>query len=100
MKLCSMEHFRAVIRVAFIGAGSVEFTRNVASDLCAAPRLGPLELSLHDVSAERLEFASRLVTSIVAQSGADATVTASLDRVKAIAGARYVINEIQVGGYH
>jgi alpha-galactosidase len=27
-------------------------------------------------------------------------VTASLDRVEAITGARYVINEIQVGGYH
>jgi alpha-galactosidase len=94
-----MEHFRAVIRVAFIGAGSIEFTRNVATDLCSYTDLGPLHLSLHDISAERLEFASRLVKSVVGQAGADATVTASLDRVEAITGARYVINEIQVGGY-
>jgi alpha-galactosidase len=94
-----MEHFRAVIRVAFIGAGSIEFTRNVVSDLCSYEALGPLHLSLHDISAERLGFASRLVKSIVAQAGTDATVTASLDRAEAITGARYVINEIQVGGY-
>jgi alpha-galactosidase/6-phospho-beta-glucosidase family protein len=28
-----------VIKVAFIGAGSVEFTRNVAVDLCSYPEL-------------------------------------------------------------
>ena len=94
-----MKHFRAMIRVAFIGAGSIEFTRNVVSDLCGYEALGPLQLSLHDISAERLAFASRLVKSIIARAGADATVTASLDRVEAIAGSRYVINEIQVGGY-
>ena len=94
-----MEHFRAVIRVAFIGAGSIEFTRNVVSDLCGYEAIGPLHLALHDISADRLEFASRLVKSIVAQAGVEATVTASLDRVEAITGARYVINEIQVGGY-
>jgi len=94
-----MEHFRAVTRVAFIGAGSIEFTRNVVTDLCGYEGLGHFDLSLHDISAERLAFASRLVKSIVAQTGADATVRASLDRVEAITGAEYVINEIQVGGY-
>src|SRR5690242_14163980 len=29
-----MEHYRSVIKVAFIGAGSIEFTRNVVTDLC------------------------------------------------------------------
>src|SRR6266704_53905 len=69
-----------VVKVAFIGAGSVEFTRN-------------------DVSAERLGHAQTLATRIVAQAGAGATVTASADRHAALDGARYVINEIQVGGY-
>jgi alpha-galactosidase len=94
-----MEHFRAVIRVAFIGAGSIEFTRNVVTDLCSYRDLGPMQLSLHDISAERLEFARRLVDKVVAQTGADAVVSASLDRAEAITGADYVINEIQVGGY-
>jgi alpha-galactosidase len=88
-----------VVKVAFIGAGSVEFTRNVATDLCGYAELGPLHLALHDVSAERLGHAEALVRRIAAQTGADATVTASLDRTDVLTGARYVINEVQVGGY-
>ncbi|HEV2372261.1 MAG TPA: alpha-galactosidase [Streptosporangiaceae bacterium] len=87
-------------KVAFIGAGSVEFTRNVATDLCSYPELaGQLHLALHDVSAERLAYAKALVSRIVAQTGSGATVTASAGRREALRDAAYVINEIQVGGY-
>jgi alpha-galactosidase len=89
-----------VIKVTFIGAGSVEFTQNVATDLCSYPELtGSLHFALHDISAERLAHAERLVRRIVAQTGSGATVTATQDRRAALAGARYVINEVQVGGY-
>ena len=95
-----MEHWRAVIKVTFVGAGSIEFTRNVVTDLCSYPEFrGELHLSLYDISAERLAHAERLAARISAQSGAQATVTASLDRRAALDGARYVINEVQVGGY-
>jgi alpha-galactosidase len=89
-----------VIKVAFIGAGSIEFTRNVVTDLCGFTELGgDLQLALHDISPERLSFAERLVNQIVAQTGSAAKVSASADRADALAGAAYVINEIQVGGY-
>jgi alpha-galactosidase len=89
-----------VIKVAFIGAGSVEFTRNVVTDLCSYPEFrGGLHIALHDISAERLAFAQGLAGRISAQTGAGATVTATRDRRAALAGARYVINEVQVGGY-
>jgi alpha-galactosidase len=95
-----MEHYRAVIKVTFVGAGSIEFTRNVVTDLCSYPEFrGDLHLALYDISAERLAHAERLATRISAQSGAQATVTATGDRREALAGARYVINEVQVGGY-
>jgi alpha-galactosidase len=90
----------AVVKVAFIGAGSVEFTRNVVTDLCSYPELrGGLELSLHDIDETRLGYAEALAKRISAQSGADADVTASADRRSAVAGADFVVNEIQVGGY-
>jgi alpha-galactosidase len=89
-----------VTTIVFIGAGSIEFTRNVATDLCGFPELdGDLHLVLHDISAERLAFAERLVRQIAAQSGSRAAVTVSPDRAQALAGADFVINEIQVGGY-
>jgi alpha-galactosidase len=89
-----------VVTVAFIGAGSVEFTRNVVTDLCSYPELaGDLTLALHDISADRLEFAAALTRQIVAQTGSPATVRASQRRAEVLAGADYVINEVQVGGY-
>jgi alpha-galactosidase len=89
-----------VIKVAFIGAGSVEFTRSVVTDLCGFPELhGQLELSLQDISPPRLEHAEALVRKIVAQTGAGVTVTASASRPQALDGASYVINEVQAGGY-
>jgi alpha-galactosidase len=95
-----MKHYRAVIRVAFAGAGSIEFTRNVVTDLCSYPEFrGGLHLALHDIDADRLAYAERLVNRISGQSGAAAPVSASLNRREALAGADYVINAIQVGGY-
>jgi alpha-galactosidase len=88
------------MKVAFIGAGSVEFTRNVVTDLCSYPELaGELHLALHDISEERLAFAEALARRIVDQSGAGARVSASSERGPALDGARFVINEVQVGGY-
>src|SRR6202789_3829178 len=99
-KPASMEHYRAVINVTFIGAGSVEFTRNVATDLCSYPEFrGGLHFALYDISAERLAHAERLVSRISEQTGAAATGTVTQARRAGPAGADYVINEVQVGGY-
>jgi len=95
-----MQHCRAVIKVAFVGAGSIEFTRNVVTDLCSFPELrGDVHFALHDISPERLSFAQALTRQIVAQTGAGATVSAAAERGPALTGADYVINEVQVGGY-
>jgi alpha-galactosidase len=89
-----------MVKVAFIGAGSVEFTRNVVTDLCAYPELHDgLELALHDIDAERLGHAETMAERISTQTGAGATVSSHLDRLAALDGADYVVNEIQVGGY-
>ena len=89
-----------MVKVAFIGAGSVEFTRNVVTDLCSFGELhGNLELSLHDIDAERLGYADALAKRISVQTGAGAKITSSIDRLTAVEGADYVVNEIQVGGY-
>jgi alpha-galactosidase len=87
-------------RLAVIGAGSVEFTRNIIADLCSYRELhGSLTVALHDIDDERLEYSARAARSIVARTGAGYTVEAHADRRGSLDGASYVINEIQVGGY-
>src|ERR671925_565651 len=86
-------------RLAVIGAGSVEFTRNIIADLCSYRELhGSLTVALHDIDDERLEYSARAARSIVERTGAGYTVEAHADRRAALGGASYVINEIQVGG--
>ena len=86
-------------RIAFIGAGSVEFTRNVLADLLTAQDLERLTIALHDVNAERLETAEAMAHATAKAVGRDVDVEAHLERRPAVEGADYVVNEIQVGGY-
>jgi alpha-galactosidase len=87
-------------RVVVIGAGSVEFTRNVLADLCSYEELhGSLTIALHDIDAERLEYAGRAANSIVRRADAGYRVETHAERRPALEGATYAINEIQVGGY-
>ncbi len=87
-------------RVAFVGAGSVSFTKTLVADLLAYPELhGGLELVLHDIDPRRLEVAEALVRSVDATRGAGATVRGTLDRRDALDGADYVVFTVQVGGH-
>ena len=87
-------------RIAVIGAGSVEFTRNIIADLCSYPELhGSLTIALHDIDDERLAYAARAARSLVDRVGAGYAVEAHTDRRAALESATYAINEIQVGGY-
>jgi alpha-galactosidase len=87
-------------KVVIIGAGSVEFTRNILTDLCSAPELhGTLELALHDIDEERLAYAERAANQVVDRLGAGYKVRAHADRREAFEAADYLVNEIQVGGY-
>jgi alpha-galactosidase len=87
-------------RVVVVGAGSVEFTRNIVADLCSYRELhGDVALALHDIDEERLAYAARAAGSIVGRTGAGYAVEVHDDRRAAFDGADYVINEIQVGGY-
>jgi alpha-galactosidase len=88
-----------VPKIAFIGAGSVEFTRNLVGDILAFPELGDAELALHDIDAERLETAAALARLVADGLGLRPRVTATLDRRAALEGADYVINSVQVGGH-
>ena len=86
-------------RIAFIGAGSVEFTRNLLGDLLAYDDLGDLDVALHDIDPERLETAEAMARRTAAQLGRTPAITAHVDRREALAGADFALNMIQVGGH-
>lgn len=86
-------------RIAFIGAGSTVFAKNLLSDIFTFPELAGVTISLFDIDAERLRISERVARSLAASVGAEATIEATLDRRRALEGADYAINMIQVAGY-
>ena len=85
-------------RIAFIGAGSVEFTRNLLGDILSFPELAGAEIVLHDINEERLATAAAMARWTNAAVGARARISAQLDRRRALDGADFAVNTIEVGG--
>jgi len=85
--------------IAFVGAGSVEFTRQLLRDLLAFPELHDATIALHDIDPERLAVAEALARHTAELCGAKPHVVASLSRREALDGADFVINMIAVGGH-
>lgn len=85
-------------RIAFIGAGSFEFTRKLIRDILTFPRLQNSTFVLMDINAKHLNFARRAVQTIIKKGNYPAKVQTTLDRKKALKGADFVVCAILTGG--
>jgi alpha-galactosidase len=86
-----------MIKIAFIGAGSLGFTRGLVRDILTFPLLTDATLALMDINPERLEFAKKSVQRIIDLGKYPARVTATLDRVEALRNADFVLVTILAG---
>jgi len=84
-------------KIAFIGAGSLGFTRGLVRDILTFPLMENATILLMDIDKERLAFAKRAVDSIVERGQYPAKVMATLDRKEALKGADVVLCTILVG---
>jgi len=84
-------------KIAFIGAGSLGFTRELVRDILTFPLLADAEIALMDINPERLDFSKRSVEKIISLGNYPATVTATLDRVEALRDADVVLITILAG---
>ncbi len=85
-------------RIVLVGAGSVEFTRNLLGDFLSYPELHDATIVLHDIDDGRLATAKRMAEWTAGALGATPRIEAHLDRRTALRGADVVVNTIQVGG--
>ena len=87
-------------KIAFVGAGSAVFTRNLVGDILSLPELrDSAQFALMDIDADRLRTAEILTERLIDAHGARASVTATTDRRAALDGADYVVTSFQIGGY-
>ncbi|WP_123040953.1 alpha-glucosidase/alpha-galactosidase [Cohnella candidum] len=86
-------------KIAFLGAGSTVFAKNVLGDSMLTPALQDFEIALFDINPERLADSELILNTIRQTSGSTCRIRSYTDRKEALRGAKYVINAIQVGGY-
>lgn len=91
-----------MVKITFMGAGSTVFAKNVLGDCMVSPDLKGLEIALYDIDQTRLEDSKIMLQAINRNHGSKAKIKTYLgvgNRKKALSGANFVINAIQVGGY-
>jgi alpha-galactosidase len=88
-----------VTRVAFVGAGSVVFTKNLLGDILAFPELHEIEIALHDIDADRLATAEAMARYVARACGARPAISTHLERRAALENADFVLNMVQIGGH-
>ena len=86
------------IKVAFIGAGSVGFTRRLFRDILAVPELQDTRFAFHDISRDNLGRVHQLCQKDLKDNRLPATIEVAMNRRRALEGADYVINCTRIGG--
>ncbi len=85
-------------KFAFIGAGSLGFTRDLVRDILTFAAFSDAELFLLDINTKRLEYARKGVQRIIDAGNYPARVFATTDRQEALSGADGVLITILQGG--
>jgi alpha-galactosidase len=85
-------------KIAFVGAGSLGFTRGLVIDMMSWEDLADSTISLIDIDPERLSYAKRAVERILQVGSYPAKVEATTDRRKGLEGADIVVVTILAHG--
>lgn len=92
-----------MIKITFLGAGSTIFAKNVLGDIMLAESLRDVDIALYDIDKDRLEESKLLISTLNKNCNEGRakieTYLGVENRKKALAGADFVVNAIQVGGY-
>jgi len=85
-------------KIAYIGAGSIGFTRGLLRDLLAVKEFAQIEVAFTDINENNLEMVRALCQRDIDENGLNITIAATTDRREALRNAKYVICTIRVGG--
>lgn len=90
-------------KIAFMGAGSTVFAKNVLGDCMLVESLRDMEIALYDIDPQRLKDSARMLEHLNENINDGRSEIHSYlgeeNRRSALKNADYVVNAIQVGGY-
>jgi len=86
-----------MFKIAFIGAGSVGFTRTLLTDVMSVPEFKGIEIAFTDINQHNLDMVTQLCQRDLESNGINKKIHATTDRRSALKGAKYVINCVRIG---
>lgn len=84
-------------KLAFIGAGSIGFTRELLKDILSVPEFQNIEVAFTDINQKNMDMALQLCQRDIDVNNIPIKIKATLDRREALKGAKYVINCSRIG---
>ena len=86
-------------RIAFIGAGSTVFMKNIVGDILQHPAISGAAIALMDINQERLSESELVAAKLIRTLGVKARIETYTNQRRALEGADFVIVAFQIGGY-
>ncbi len=86
-------------RIAFIGAGSTVFMKNIISDVLQRPATSGATIALMDINKQRLDESEIVAGKIISALGVKAKLETHTNQRKALEKADFVVVAFQIGGY-
>ena len=87
------------LKIAFVGAGSTVFMKNLVGDVLRRPALAGATIALMDIDPVRLEESAVVARRVSMAVGAAAKVETYSEQRAALANADFVVVCFQIGGY-
>ena len=86
-------------KIAFIGAGSTVFMKNLIGDALNMPSLSDATIALMDIDPKRLAESEMVCRKMVSSLRVGAKIETYTDQRRALQGADFVITAFQIGGF-
>ncbi|MEY8738112.1 alpha-glucosidase/alpha-galactosidase [Bacillales bacterium AN1005] len=86
------------VKVAFIGAGSIGFTRGLLKDLLSVPELQNIEVSFTDINERNLDMVTQLCQRDIDENNLNIKIHSTTVRREALRDAKYIFLVVRIGG--
>lgn len=85
-------------KIAFVGAGSIGFTRELLKDILTVPEFHDIKVSFTDINTQNLDMVTQLCQRDINENGLNIKIESTIDRRQSLKNAKYVINVVRIGG--
>jgi len=85
------------MKICFIGAGSLGFTRRLLTDIMCVPKLRDAEIAFTDINAHNLDMVTQLCQRDLEANGIKTKIQSTTNRRAAFKDANYIINAVRIG---